>query len=392
MSDIDQEITGKRRRTEREGPLLEILVDRRALTRKSLIAGLVGTLLFHLIGFFGIPTDVFTTEKSTVNDPYKEFEVELMAPEEEEPEQVYTQTNPDAPENEPDQTNNFAARSQQAAQEELPEKIDPENRPSSESDDDIETNQFITGDLSPPEFSPPPSPQNPQQEEQEAVQETPLLVPQLQTLPLIKAIPIPGAQEEEDPDETGLAEVKYDETEAPTNVNERIDGEAEEGEEKEQEAATTQPLVVPQNSQVVSEQSDPSPRPRPRLPKVAPGPTANRAPGVSKTGRIAVDAKFSEFGEYMERFIETVSVRWNALADDAAGKEGNSKVYLQFTLNKDGYITNLETKFPQTTAKVIGIYMCRTAVEEGAPYGPWTQEMVEVFGDDEVIKFSFHYY
>ena len=109
----------------------------------------------------------------------------------------------------------------------------------------------------------------------------PLLMPQFDSQPLIKSIPIPGTQEEEDPDDTGIVEVDYDENEAPTNVNEYIKGEAEEGEEEEQVAATLQPFLVPQNAQVTAEASEPSPRPRPRLPKIAPGPVRNRDPGVS---------------------------------------------------------------------------------------------------------------
>lgn len=370
--------------------LAKSLLERKRVSRKSLIAGVIGTILFHLIGFFGLPDDIFTTEPSEIVNQYREFDVELM-PLEEEPEQVYTQTNPDAPENEPDQTNNFAARSQQAAQEEAAEELDDQNRPSVESDDEVETNQFLTGDLSPPELSPPPAQQSPEQEESEQSQEQPLIAPQFQSQPLVKQIPIPGEQEEKDPDETGLAEIDHDETEAPTNVNEYLKGEAEEGEEDAEVASSPQPFVVPQNAQVTSERSDPSPRPRPRLPKVAPGPTYNRVPGVSRTGRISVNAKFSEFGEYMERLIETVSVRWNALAEDGAAKESRSKVVLRFTLTKDGYVSDLDT-IEGTTAKVIGIYMSRTAVEKGAPYGPWTPEMVEVFGDDEEITFAFHYY
>ncbi len=390
MSGKGNAIEAKNARAGREQPLLDVLLKRRALSRNSLIAGVIGTILFHLIGLFGLPSDIFTAEKSDLKDRYRDFEVEL-AMAEEEPEQVYTQTNPDAPENEPDQTNNFAARDQQAAQEEAPKEIDDENRPSSESDDNIETNQFITGDLDPPEFTPPPSQQSEEQEEQEEAQEVPLLVPQFESKPLIKSIPIPGTLEEEDPDDTGIMEVDHDENEAPTNVDEYVQGEAEEGEEEEQVAASPQPLVVPQRARVTAEASEPSPRPRPRLPKVAPGPVRNRTPGVSRTGSIAMDAKFSEFGEYMERFIEIVSVRWNSLADEAAAKESNSKVVLRFTLDKNGYISNMNTR-QGTTSKVIGIYISRTALEDGAPYGPWTPEMVDVFGDSEEVTFSFHYH
>lgn len=390
MSGPTKEISRDRKRAGKERLLVEALLHRRSISRRSLIAGVVGTILFHLLGFFWMPSDVFTTERAEIQDRFKEYEVELVPPEEEEPDQVYTQTNPDAPVNEPDQTNNFAARSQQAAQEEKPDEIDPENRPSVESEDDIETNQFLTGDLSPPEISPPPAPESQEQEETEEAEERPLITPQIQAPPLIKQIPIPGEQEEEDPDETGLAEIDHDETDPPTNVNEYLKGEAEEGEEEEVEATALRPLVLPQNAQVSSDYSEPSPRPRLRLPKVAPGPRANREPGVSQTGTIAVDAKFSEFGEYMERLIETISVRWNSLAEEGAAKESRSKVRLRFVLTKDGYIKDLNT-LPDTTAKVIGIYMCRTAIENGAPFGPWTPEMVAVFGDEEVVTFSFHY-
>jgi len=375
----------------RDHMLARTLLERRLISRKSLIAGLVGTILFHVIGIFWMPEDIFTTERGEIVNRYRDFEIELERFEEEEPEQSYTQTNPDAPENEPDDVDTFAARSQQAAQEELPDEIDPENRPTSESEDDIETNQFITGDLSPPEFSPPPAPLSQESEENEPSEPQPLITPITPTQPLAQQIPIPGEQKEKDPDETGLAEVDHDETEAPNNVNEYIKGEAEEGEEDAQEFAALRPAVDPQNPQQVSDPSEPSPRPRPRLPKVAPGPVRNHLPGVSRTGRIAVDAKFSEFGEYMERLIEAVSARWNSLANEATVDERHTKAVIKFVLDKNGYIRDMEN-MPGTTSKFLGIYMARTAVEDGAPYGPWTPEMVEVFGDDEEVTFSFHYY
>ena len=371
--------------------LARTLLQRRLVSRKSLIAGLIGTVLFHLIGIFCMPQDIFTTEREEIVNRYRDFEIELEPPQEEEPEQSYTQTNPDAPENEPDDADTFAARSQQAAQEELPDEIDPENRPSSESDDDIETNQFITGDLSPPEFSPPPAPLSQESEENEPSEPQPLITPITPTQPLAKQIPIPGEQEERDPDETGLAEVDHDEADAPTNVNEYIQGDAEEGEEDAQEFAALRPAVDPQNPQRVSDASQPSPRPRPRLPKVVPGPVRNYAPGVSRTGRIAVDAKFSEFGDYMERLIEAVSARWSSLANEATVDERRTKAVIKFVLDKNGYVRDMEN-MPGTTSKFLGIYMARTAVEDGAPYGPWTPEMVEVFGDDEEVTFAFHYY
>jgi len=171
-------------------------------------------------------------------------------------------------------------------------------------------------------------------------------------------------------------------------VEKQIDGEADEGEEDER-LQSNQPLVsVAQRSESTST-AVPSPRPRPRLPRVAPGPIRNKKPGVSRTGSIAVDAKFSEFGEYMERLIETVSVRWNALAQDGGKMEGNSKVTISFFLENSGVVTDIE--LVETTAKAIGIYMCRSAIADGSPYAPWSEEMIEAFGNNEKVTFTFYY-
>ena len=93
----------------------------------------------------------------------------------------------------------------------------------------------------------------------------------------------------------------------------------------------------------------------------------------------------------MERLIEAVSARWNSLANEATVDERRTKAVIKFVLDKNGYVRDMEN-MPGTTSKFLGIYMARTAVEDGAPYGPWTPEMVEVFGDDEEVTFAFHYY
>ena len=376
--------------------LREILLKNRFLSRRSIAIGTVGTILMHLLAIIFTPDDLMSVESEEVRNPYKEYLLELA--EEEEPEEEipsYTQTNPDAPDNIPDNADNFAARNQQAAQEELPDEIDPDNLPSSESDDNIETEQFISGDLDLPELLPPPSPAQEAQEQtqpQESIEPQPLIQP-VASEPLKQEIPIFGSLEENDPDETGVADYEFDKVEAPTNITDLFKGEAEEGENESEEQPTEQVSmqpVQPVTATTAQEALEPTPRPRPRLPKVAPGPIRNKAPGVSRTGRIAVDAKFSEFGEYLERLIEAISIRWNTLADDAAAKENDSMVRLRFTLTKHGYIEDLH--LVDSTAKAIGIYMCRSAIEGGSPYGPWSEEMIAIFGDSEEITFAFYYH
>lgn len=362
-------------------PVGALLLDRKLFSRRSLIIGLVCTLLFHLLGAWVVPGDLFDAESSEIKNQYKEYQIELVEDVPEEEEEVYTQTNPDVPDNVPDDTNRFAARNQQAANEVAPEELDPNNRPASESEDDIDTDQFLTGDLTEPIPTTPPSEAQEQVDPTEAAR---------QSLAQKKAIPIFGALDESDPDQEGIAENDFEEEleEAPTNVVDLFEGDEEEGEE---DAVETQNESESESTLIAQDYAPPSPRPRPQLPKVASGPVRNSPLGVSKVGKIAVDAKFSEFGEYMERLIEVVSVRWNYLASERASKERNSVVRISFTLTKDGFVSNIATE-PSTTSKAIGIYVARAAVQEGSPYGVWTSEMVEVFGNEETVNFSFHYY
>ena len=69
----------------------------------------------------------------------------------------FVETNPDAPENMPDKTDNIAAQNQQAAQ----EKPNPNahgDRAATEGKKDFESNQIVSGRLTPPEKTPPPEP------------------------------------------------------------------------------------------------------------------------------------------------------------------------------------------------------------------------------------------
>lgn len=357
-------------------PLREALSDRGMPSRASLLAGIAGTILIHLLGLFGMPASVFTHEPSDVEDPYQEFLIEVAEEEPEEPPETYTQTNPQVPDNEPDQTDRFAARNQQAANPDPVDELDPDDLPASESDDDIETNQFITGDPSLPEPTVPPEP------EQEPLPET---EPPQMSQPLQREIPLAGWEESIDPDEEGPAEAEFEERdEATTEASRFLDGEADEG-EKEQEL---QESLAESSSQRRSEM-EASPRPRPQLPRMASVPVRDSPRGVSRIGRVATDANFSEFGEYMERLIEAVSMRWNNLSRQAASGESMSMVQLRFRLTKHGEVEDLH--LVDSTARVISVAQCRSAIDGGAPYGPWTEEMVQTLGDEEEITFTFHY-
>lgn len=369
-------------------------------TRRQWAIGVVGTVLIHLWLLFLLSLKWMDPEPTAVPDPFKTFSIELAAPEEEE-DQIYTQTNPDVPQNEPDETNRFGARSQQAANEEAPEAIDSENRPATQSDDDIETDQFLRGSLEEPILAAPPTPEpaDEQEAEQQAAAQPPSPdAPLLQQInsddaAQRKEIPLFGSQEDEQ-DESGIADYDYEKLkEAPTNITELIEGEETEGGvEKALEPvpnvtpnAATPPLVAASNFDGL-----PSPKPRPKLPRVASGPVRDSRLGVTAIGQVAVDAKGSKFGEYMERLVEAVSLNWDDLVQRSSSVERKSVVKIRFMLRRDGVVTDIEI-LDGTTARAIGIYMCREAIQRGVPFGPWPTGLVDIFGEEEDVTFTFHY-
>ena len=43
------------------------------------------------------------------------------------------------------------------------------------------------------------------------------------------------------------------------------------------------------------------------------------------------------------------------------------------------------------TAQSVGVFLCRAAIEQGQPYGPWPEDMVKTLGDEEQMTFTFYY-
>src|SRR5882724_4086634 len=112
---------------------------------RSVQIGLLATLLFHFLLFFVMAMllrNDYTAFRPRVKKPPEAFSINL-APEPEKPVKPpskFVETNPDAPENVPDKTNNFAAQNQQAAQEK-PIADQHNDHPSIEGQKDIHSSQ-----------------------------------------------------------------------------------------------------------------------------------------------------------------------------------------------------------------------------------------------------------
>lgn len=144
----------------------------------------------------------------------------------------------------------------------------------------------------------------------------------------------------------------------------------------------------------------PQEQPRPRTLKEAyrqlaarfPGMTMQEDGGAQRKAEVpAFDVKVTGFGDYDERFIETVSQNWwNLLDSRQFAQDRTGKVVLLFRLNDDGSIS--EMRFAENNVGDLLGYVCEKAVLDGAPYERWTEDMRLKLGDYADVQFTFEYY
>jgi outer membrane biosynthesis protein TonB len=112
--------------------------------------------------------------------------------------------------------------------------------------------------------------------------------------------------------------------------------------------------------------------------------------GVSNRGRVAFNTKATPFGEYDAAFIAAVEQCWHRLLEDHRGNQRSGWVVVDFKLNSDGRITDLNIQ-SNNTGEIYGM-ICQRAILDPAPYQKWPPEMLRVIGSNtREIRFTFYY-
>jgi hypothetical protein len=122
-----------------------------------------------------------------------------------------------------------------------------------------------------------------------------------------------------------------------------------------------------------------------------PGQKMKQEGGVRRHLAISsLDTKATLTGAYDRAFIEAVQQHWYDLLDSQQfALDRTGKVVLQFRLNYDGRITDME--IAQTTVGETLAYVCQLAVTDPAPYLKWPADMRREIGDSRNIQFTFYY-
>jgi hypothetical protein len=347
---------------------------------RSILIGVVATVLFHVLLAVFSPQFSFTEFSGvhtgiTVNNTNRgqTFDFELTPPDvpEKQPAPAqFVETNPDAPENEPDKTSNFSNRNQQSAQKEAPKEIDPLNRPSiSDAQDKIKNDlSIVTGDLSKPQLGAAARPETAQTNDQQEQNE--------QRLRMLQA-PDAGFEKVEGKSEEGISS-NISQTKAPsTHASQDVEG-APDGKEADGS------LVA------VTEAHKAQPKARPRL--TAPRTTilTNRPAGTRNLGIVGMDARWSEYGEYIQELVEIIQIQWYRILDESrVSPPRGSHVTITFKINSKGE-TDI-VKVEDSDAGKQGVFTCQNAIQARQPYRKWTEQMIALLGDEQELTFAFYY-
>jgi hypothetical protein len=346
---------------------------------RSILIGVVGTLLFHLLllvlspkfafdEFSGVHTGIHVTNQNRGQT----FDFELADPVQTEAERDpfrFVETNPDAPENEPDKTVNFSNRNQQSAQQEAAKELDPERRPSITNAQDKIRNDMsiVTGDMAEPQLGAAPLPDRAQTAEMDQ-QEQRLRMEQT---------PDAGHEKLTADDPEGISSNIADNLTNSTHADQRVEG--------------SRDSQDPDGGLVsVNAAQRQQPRERPRL--TAPRSTilTNRATGVRDIGITGMDARWSEYGEYLQELVEIVQASWYRILDDKqSSPPRGSRVAITFKINSNGETDIVRVEDEGAGSQ--GVFSCQSAIQARQPYRKWSDQMIAVLGNEQQLTYTFYY-
>lgn len=348
----------------------------------SIVIGLSCTLLFHVLlvwlspqfgfnKFSGVHSGISVSRANKGQTFDFQLDQPAVTQKEKDPFR-FVETNSAAPENTPDKTVNFSNRNQQSAQEVAAKELDPENRPTVKGQDEIKNESaIVSGDMAPPQLPSAPSNDTQAEDTQDRAEQK----------ARAEQVPLSGFDKTEGKSEDGIATNVAKSAKSVTNNAEQ----ALEGSPDSKEL--TGGLVN------VAQTQRQQPKERPRLSSASLNRTTiltNRAPGVANIGIHGIDARWSEYGEYLQELQEIVQAQWyKILGESRVSPPRGSHVVVKFKINSKGEVEIVGTE--DAGAGKQGVFSCQNAITYPMPYRKWTEQMIAVLGESQEMTFSFYH-
>jgi outer membrane biosynthesis protein TonB len=131
-------------------------------------------------------------------------------------------------------------------------------------------------------------------------------------------------------------------------------------------------------------------RPRASIPSGTAGLLLCNSVGVNRAGAVAIDARFSQYGDYTQRMLEAIQSSWWSIIERSQF-EGvqRGRVTVRFRLHRDGTVTDA-TILSNEVTRVMSL-ACKDAVMAPAPYDAWRADMVALYGESDIVTINFYY-
>lgn len=158
------------------------------------------------------------------------------------------------------------------------------------------------------------------------------------------------------------------------------------------EAGTSSLAVSPEPAAAAPQPRPPAAlaKPRASLPTGTSGLLLRNPVGVGRAGALALDARFSSYGDYSQRMLEAIQASWWSLIERARFDDfAAGYVIIRFRIHRDGTVTDAEVV--ASTVPPLAALTCKDAVALPAPYDSWRADMVAMLGEDEPVTITFHY-
>ncbi len=111
---------------------------------------------------------------------------------------------------------------------------------------------------------------------------------------------------------------------------------------------------------------------------------------TQRRGNVSLNVKGTPFGAYDERLIASVSRRWHLMLQDKVFGDRPGTVVISFILKDDGSIEN--ARIDEETVGAVLATACLAAIQNSAPFDPFTDEMRAMLGGKHrECKFVFYY-
>jgi len=346
--------------------------------KRSVQIGILGTILIHLLLLILAP-QIFKMDKThpiARRPTPRPFNIDIspdsFLPSKPPPKPLppkFVETNPNAPENIPDKTANISNRNQQVAQEK-PTPNGKSDHPALEGRKDFQSTQIVSGQLAKPQESTPV--------DQPLIK--PPTKPTIATPPHQAQNPLAGFEKQTGNDKDGFASNVAKEEDDARAIPNKIDG-TKDAPVIDNPTPFSPPTIDPRH-----------PQPRHTLAsRVRPAIFSDNKIGTSNIGPVAIDARWSNYGVYLQRMIETVQIEWDhILAVSKVRPNSGSIVAVKFVMDKTGAV-KIAGVDPSAGTSDEATRACVSAITQRSPYGDWSDDMIAVLGKEQEMTFSFYY-